>query len=242
MIADETPLAGAGHNNPPYVRDVVATLAAEQKEALERYETRRDQIIASARAKTVFDRISAGDAADIIRIAGDVFKKIDEDRRGRTDPYRRAADGAKAVADEFWQPVVDELIMLRDRLKAWTDAEDARILAQKREQEEAMKALRAKAAPAPEPASERSVQENHARPATLPARRRKIVGDLGSTLSTVERTNYRVADIKLVPDWILATPTVHDAIIQVVRSMAKHAGEIPGIERTTFTENQIRGG
>src|SRR3546814_7410381 len=35
-----------------------------------------------------------------------------------------------------------------------------------------------------------------------PARRRKIVGDLGATVSQVERKIYRVVDVRAVPDLI----------------------------------------
>lgn len=233
MIPDETPaLAPRDHNKPP---SPVEALSSEQTEALHIFTARRDEIVAAAQRKTVFDRISAGDAADIIRIASEVYKRIDQDRRDRTDPYRRAADAAKGIVDEFWQPVLDALDELRDRITAWTTQEDERIAAQKAEQEEEMRRMReaqAAAAPAavPPPAA----------PTFQPARARKIRGDLGATLSTVEKTDFRVVDVSKVPDWIMASPTVHAAIIAVAKSMAKHTAEIPGLERLTITDNQIR--
>lgn len=239
MIPDEEPsFAPRDHNRPP---SIVEATIAEQREALTVFEKRRDEIVAAATKKDVRDRISAGDAGDIIRIAGEVKKRIDQERMERSKPLRDAADAAKGEVDDFWTPVDDALTALRAKLKAWTDAEDARIEAQAREQEEAMRAMRqqtgiAQAAEG-EPEPTRSAPPP---PAFKPAARRKIRGDLGATVSTVEKPQYRVVDIKLIPDWILATPTVHEAIISVVKSMAKHTGDIPGIERTTVSDNQIR--
>lgn len=233
MIDDEKPpLPPRDHNRPP---SPVETISVDQREALQTFQQRKEEILASANAKQVFDRISAGDAGDIIRIAGEVKKRIDAERMDRSKPYRDAADAAKGIVDEFWSPVDDALTNLRRRLKEWTDAEDARIEAQRAEQEAEMARMRAASAPPPTPAS--------AAPAPAPfkpAAKRKIRGDLGATVSTVEKAQYRVVDVKQIPDWIMATPTVHEAIIQVVKSMAKHTGDIPGIERTTFTDNQIR--
>src|SRR3546814_14570688 len=66
-----------------------------------------------------------------------------------------------------------------------------------------------------------------------PARRRKIVGDLGATVSQVERKIYRVVDVRAVPDLILNSKTVHEAIVAVAKSMSKHMPSIAGIEITT---------
>src|SRR3546814_6192168 len=73
-----------------------------------------------------------------------------------------------------------------------------------------------------------------------PARRRKIVGDLGATVSQVERKIYRVVDVRAVPDLILNSKTVHEAIVAVAKSMSKHMPSIEGIEITTENDNQIR--
>src|SRR3546814_10871857 len=73
-----------------------------------------------------------------------------------------------------------------------------------------------------------------------PACRRKIVGDLGATVSQVERKIYRVVDVRAVPDLILNSKTVHEAIVAVAKSMSKHMPSIEGIEITTENDNQIR--
>jgi hypothetical protein len=245
LIPDEqsTP-PPAGHNRPP---SPVEALSSEQRDAVAVFQARRDEIVQSAMRKQVVDRATAGDAGDIIRIASEVKKRIDIDRVDRSKPYRDAADAAKGVVDEFWSPVDEALNDLRARLKAWTDAEDERIAAQQREQEEAMNRMRA-AAPATQqqpvsPAGGGTTPQPPAGRTSAPPRapaKRKIRGDLGATVSTVEKAEYRVTDVRAVPDWIMATPTVQDAIISVVKSIRRHAGDIPGIERITFSANQIR--
>ena len=61
-----------------------------------------------------------------------------------------------------------------------------------------------------------------------------------ATVSLVERKQYRVVDVRAVPDFILNSSTVHEAIAQVAKSLAKHMPEIPGIEVTSETDNQVR--
>src|SRR3546814_21150828 len=73
-----------------------------------------------------------------------------------------------------------------------------------------------------------------------PARRRKIVGALGATVSKVERKIYRVVDVRAVPDLILNSKTVHEAIVAVAQSMSKHMPSIEGIEITTEKANPNR--
>src|SRR3546814_17210329 len=75
-----------------------------------------------------------------------------------------------------------------------------------------------------------------------PARRRKIVGDLGATVSQVERKIYRVVDVRAVPDLILNSKTVHEALVPVAKSMSKHmpsteGNEISSEERGAGTES-----
>ena len=60
------------------------------------------------------------------------------------------------------------------------------------------------------------------------------------SVTQADKKVYRVSDISQVPDFIMNSPTVHDAIIAVVKSMAKHMPDIPGIETTTETDNKIR--
>lgn len=240
MLPDENPLPPSDHNRPP---SPVVALVAEQKDALVPFAKRRDELVASASRVQVFDRASAGDAADVIRIANEVFKKIDQDRLDRSNPYRQAADAAKGVVDEFWQAVADALDELRARLNAWTEAEDKRIADQQAEQEAAMNRMREEAAAtqlASASPARSDATTSGGQPVGQKPFRRRIRGDLGATLTTAEQKQYRVSDIKLVPDWIMATPTVHNAIIQVVKSMAKHAGEIPGIEQSTVSANKIQ--
>lgn len=223
-----------GGNNPP---GPVETLVAEQREAQAPKEDRLTEIVRHADAKEVVDRETAGQAGDLIKIALAFEKMVDEDRIALTRPYRDAADAAKAECDKFLEPLRGSVEDLRARLKAWSDEEDERIAQQQREQEEFFAAPK----PAPDEASgEPAPPPPPPPPAMRPAKRKPIVGDLGSRVSQVEKKSYRVSDISKVPDFILASPTVHEAVIAVVKSLAKHMPEIPGIETITETDNKIR--
>lgn len=242
------------HNLPP---DPVEVMRVAMPEALERFQKRRDEIIESANRKQVTDRFSAGDAGDIIGIADKVQKLIDAARRELTDPHHHARDLGKAIADEFWSSAEDALAQLRGRLQAWNDDEDKRIADQQAEQDAFMAKMQnsavvtaseqddgrkaegrehidysAPASPAAPPSA--SV------PGMRPAKRRKIVGDLGAVVSSADVTEYTITDIRLVPDFIMSSPTVHAAVKQVIKSMARHLGDIPGVEKTTSSAVRVK--
>lgn len=223
--------AGIGHNQPPSPIDV---LVAEQREALTPdLKDRLEYIVERADKKEVNDRVSAGDAGDIIKVAHDFMDVIEKARIERTRPYRDAADRAKAIADEFVEPLRAAVDRLRARLKAWDREEDKRIAAQAAEQE----AFFSKPNPTPDV---QSVTPSSSPPSLRPAKRRKIVGDLGARVTRAEVKTYRVVDVRKVPDMILNSPTVHEAIIQVVKSMAKHLPSIDGIEITTDLDTRVQ--
>lgn len=246
MIPDETPVRGIGDNLPP---SPLETLVDAQREAQTPFTERLEYFIMKADAKQVSDRETAGDAGDIIRLAGEFMKPIEADRIALTKPYRDAADAAKAVCDKFFEPLIDAMERLRERLDAWSKEEDKRIEEQRAEQ---ARFFGGGHTPAPgklgSPPTGGSVVEKPGTPSLYERmneelrqpRRRKIVGDLGAVVSQVDRKQYRVVDVLKVDPLILNSKTVHDAIIAVAKSMAKHMPEMTGIEVTTEAANQIR--
>jgi hypothetical protein len=229
MIPDEPKPRepGIGHNQP---KSPVDELVVAQREALTSEKRERlEYIIAKAEAKDVVDRETAGQAGDIIKVADEFTKLIDNDRIDRTRPYRDAADRAKGIADEFLEPLRAAIERLHARLDAWSDAEDERIKAQQAEQE----AFFAKPDLTP------SVQ-SPTPPPMMPAKRRKITGDLGARVTQVDVKQYRVVDIRAVPDFILNSETVKAAVVQVAKSLGKHMSEIDGIEIATGTANRVQ--
>lgn len=219
-------------NQPP---TPTSALVAEQREAMEPRKERLDYILERANAKQVTDRVTAGDAGDIIKIGREFLDIVEADRVARTKPYRDAADAAKAVADEFMDPLVDALAKLKARIDEWDAAEDARILAQQREQEQFF-ADAAKHESVPDTCPAPAPRQ----PELKPAKRSKIVGDLGARVHQVEEKTYRVVDVRAVPDMILNSETVKAAIIQVAKAMSKHMPKIDGIEITTGTTNRVQ--
>ena len=253
MIPDEDQPGPAprDHNLPP---DPVQVMRVAMPEALERFQKRRDEIVASASRKQVIDRFTAAEAGDIISIADKVQKRIDAARRELTDPHHQARDLGKSIADDFWSSAEDALTQLRERLQAWNDDEDKRITAQQAEQDAFMAKMQGGPqvaevnAPDPKPDGVRAHIDYGAPaapaptsvPGMRPAKRRKIVGDLGGVVTTADVTDYIITDIRLVPDYIMSSPTVQAAVKQVIKSMARHLGDIPGVEKTTTPTVRVK--
>lgn len=235
MIPDESPVPGLGHNRPGALVDA---LPADVDTALEKFAERKEQLIASASKIKVFDRISAGEAGDVLKIIREVYDLVDGEWQKLAKPYRDSLAAGRGKVQGFWDAVDTAKQALKQRLDAWTAEEDERIAAQQREQDEAMAKMRQARLPMhPMPHVAGEPQGTSA--AVLPPRRRKIRGDLGATVSAVDVIEFEVEDVHKVPDWIMDTPTVHNAIISVAKSMRKHATEIPGLKRVTTTKNRI---
>jgi hypothetical protein len=228
VIEEEGPLFGPDHNQPPALLEREPAIADLREWLTERLQP-GDKTFGQRKAE--FLRAAANAVVRSRETAGEVRKLIDAERMRRTNPYRAVADALKAEVDDFWFDVESAMVELRRLIDRWTDEEDERIAQQQREQDAEMERMRAASAPADPP------------PAPAPAaqpRRRSIRGDYGSKVTTAERKNYEIIDVRLLPDWVMTSPAVRDAILLVVRQTAKHMGDIPGIRVTTSTENQIR--
>lgn len=229
MIEPEVPEAGGGmgHNQPP---SPIEMLVNEQRDGQTPYEDRRDEIIGALGAKDVVDRISAGEAGDLLAIVKAFRDKMSGERVERTKPYREAADKAKAVHDEFVEPLIEAADDLLARLNRWNREEKRRRDEQQAEQAAILgDVAKGPAVTSPVPPKPR------AKAKTVVAR-----GDYGTKVVDTTTTAYKVTDVRAIPDHILNTTAVHDAIIQVVKSMAKHFPDVPGVEKTTVEGTGIR--
>lgn len=247
MIPDESPTSrpSSQHNLPP---DPIQTVEGQMEDVIAKYRTRIGEIAESARKKIVVDRDTAGQAGDILAIAANVLEKLDADRKEVTTPHYDASRRGKMLADEAWEPAEFELDLLRERLQDWNDAEDARIEEQRLEQQRQMQAMRAKAAPPPAPGPRADI--NYSAPTAAPepsrslelqpARRRKVRGDLGSVSGNVDKVEYEIIDIRALPDIILQSDTVKAAALAVVKSMARHMGDIPGVKKSTTGKLKVQ--
>lgn len=242
MTADTGPddgtaevISNIGHNQPPseHVRAL-----DDLEEALRGFVDRRDQFIAAAKRAVLRDRASIGDAGDIIHLANQVWERIDVMARQARAPFRATADRIKSRADAFWEPVWAAHRQLQDKIDVWMQDEADRIDAQRAEQE----AVLGNVAPATTSATVAPVTAPgpELKPAATPAPKpQPIRGDLGSRVSRRADTLIEVVDVYAVPDFILKSPAVTEAIIATVRSMAKAGTEIPGIRTAPISRTSI---
>jgi hypothetical protein len=216
---------------------------------------RKAEFLRSAKNAYVRDRASAGMVGDVLKLAARAREKLRDARFDRSQPYRDVADALGRKAEELWDEVDTAMDGLRVLLDTWTKAEDDRIAKQAEEQEAELAAKLAAAKPAVvdeippgetfatmvEDAQERgTLQAVGVTPAPAP-RRKKIRGDLGATVSAVDKHTYVITDVRALPDYILDAPGVREAIVSAIKSTRKVMG-VPktGVVVNTSTENQIR--
>jgi hypothetical protein len=246
--------AGIGHNQ----RDVRADTLAELRDLLEPFKIQRERYLKAAKAAVVRDRGTAGDAGDLIKLAGEIREKIQSKRMEVTRPLRDAADAAKGEADQFWQEVDDEMDRVLGLIDTFRTDEADKIKTQQREQDEMMARLAPKPAPviavegpAPHPSEGRDyldysqglTVDNVPLPVIAPpreAKTRAIRGTYGARVGGATEKTYTVEDLDKVPRWIMETETVKNAIAAVAKSFAKHHPNIPGIAVHTADVTRVR--
>lgn len=231
-MTDDTEIlvTNIGHNLPPSDHERAID---EQVELLAGYEKRRDEFILAAERAVIRDRATVGDAGDVIHLANRVWSDIDEATKKLRAPFRATADRLKARVDDFWQPLIDAHQALQAKIDAWMVDEDKRIAEQRAEQDAILGGAPAIPGTAP------SVAATAPRVEPKPAAARPIRGDLGSRVSRRADSVIEVVDVRAVPDFILQSPAVTEAIVSVVRAMAKAGTEIPGIRVTPGTKTSV---
>jgi plasmid maintenance system antidote protein VapI len=223
MIEDEAPMSGFGHNSQAKPVDILMEL----NDALEVFTQRRDYIAERANAKKVDDRVSVGEAADIIKVGGEVWDMVLQARLNLTTPLREQIHKAIGMSEDFWAPTRTALDALAARVEAFRQTERDLIARQKQEQEDAFAAMRAgSSAPAAKPAD------------LLPAKALPIRADLGARVVDATHFEYEITDLSEVPITVLDCPAVRAAILARVRQMEWHEG-IGGISRTAKTQTRI---
>jgi len=209
---------------------------------------RKDEFLRAAKNAVILDRASVGAAGDLIKLAARTWKRIDQERLSRSNLYRDVADALGRHAEEFWADVEEAMNGLHLQIGVWQDAEDARIEEQRREQEETLRAMRARtAAPVAETtADDAETPSDHApepvahAPELAPVAKTKPVrGDYGAVVSRGKAVSYKVTDVRALPDYILNAPGVHEAIVAAVRSTRKVMGVPAGVEETAAPTTRV---
>jgi len=254
MIPDEVPQTDdhgmIGHNSGSML-DAARGAQLEAfndtpREGGKTFAQRRDEFIRSAAAQKVRNRQTAADAGDTIKMAAEFRAEVNAERKRLSEPYREVHLSLASMETVFIDPLNEAMQGLHQQIDVWKTEDDARIENQRREQADMLAAMRKPAAdPAPAPATRGYIDYSAPAPATQSIERRqpkrsRIVGDLGAVISTREIAQYEIEDMSLIPDHIMNSPTVREAILTVVRQTAKHMGVPAGVRKITTTGNQVR--
>lgn len=239
--------APVGHNRRDYTSDV----RREMSETLDPFRQRRDEFIAAAGRAVVRSIDEAGRAADLIGMAAEVGDRVTAARKDVSDPHFEAHRTAIAEATAFWEPVTEAMGDVQGMVDAYTAQRDALIAQQKEEQAAAAQPV----APGPRanvdytaPVQPRSQPETAAPTARegvavpAPARTASIRGDYGYKVTKVAETVIEVVDWRAVPEHIMDSPVVKEAIRKVALGIvrATKVKNIPGLLISEAGKNSIR--
>lgn len=226
-------MSGLHHNRPPLTEAAVADVG----EALIEFGERKGEFLRAAGNVIVRDRASAGDAADVVKLANDVWKLIETKRLAITNPYRDAADAGAAAAHRFWADVHTAMQGVREKIEKWDGEERQRVADQRREQEDEERRLRSEQAAAlPSPPAMRDIREADVAPIATAA---PIVGDYGGRVARTPQKTFTVENVREIPIEILSSPKVTKAIVEVARDFSKHMPAISGIRIETAERTRV---
>jgi hypothetical protein len=231
-----------GHNRPDYI----AAVREQMSEALAQFTARRDEFIAKAPSYVVRDREDAKRVVDFIGMARDIEAMIHAARKTVSDPHHDARSLAINIANDFWAPVIEALEIPQGKLDAYTAKRKALMDEQQAEQDSFRQP--AHDASAPRAAVDYTAPSSPTEtPAGMPegarpARKQQIVGDYGYRLSEVTRDAIEVVDVLQVPESILNSDPVKEAIAKVALAIVKATKQktMPGCRITQKGSTSIR--
>lgn len=221
--------AGIGHNKPPLAEE----LAAEMAEVIAPLRERSEQLLASAAKIKIIDEEDIGKIGDTAKMIKALSDKVIEGKGAILDPVYDAQSRVIAAASNFVDPLDEarrSLAQLIDDFRA----EQKRLADEKKQKQLDFER---------ELARQKNVQISEAPPAPVtppPKRATPARGDYGGRVGQRKTITVSIEDFSLIPETILQSIKVKEAILSVARSMAQHQESIPGIKierdlKTNFT-------
>lgn len=227
-------------NQPPLEERVLL----EFEEELEPLKTRIAELIDNAAKcpETIEDEKTAGKAGDLLKLARQVEKDIDEAREKHNRPLINARNSLKARADGAIAGLLGAASDIRHRLTAYVQREEQRKAEERRKAEEAQRIAEEAAKAA---LKEKGIDTPPDQPIFQPPpiQRGPVArGDYGSSVSsrTVWKHERQVPNAKL-PKQILENAQVTEAIDKVIAAMVRSGTrEIKGVRIFETTEATVR--
>lgn len=230
-------------NNPPPEE----TAGMEISTRLAELDARKAEILGALERVQVSDNHTAGSAADFVSICQHLLRAADAIRREIKTPYDRAVktvDGRTAAyVEEVERAVAKVEQMIRD-----FRAEQRRLAANALEEQRAEEArLREAAQKGQLLGADGEVVYDHGQtfPTAAPVSEAEISlpvarGEFGTKVSDQKLKDYRITDVRALPDEILKAPAVERAMIAAIKQLARLRADIPGVEITPIASDKIR--
>lgn len=183
----------------------------------------------------------AGKAGDLVKLARNVEKAIDDAREKHNRPLIDARTALKSKADGAFAPLANAIASVRARLNAFMQEEARKAEEQRRANEEAARAAAAEAAKA---AAESDAPAPQIEVAPVEVARPVARGDLGAKVGTVTVWHHEIESVRQLPDRLLKHPKVIDALNIVIaaeiRGMGERKSDIKGVRIWSSQEARVR--
>jgi hypothetical protein len=231
------------HDNQPPLEERVLLQFEEELEPLK---ARIQELLESAARcpETIDDEKTAGKASDLIKLARQVEKDVDEAREKHNRPLINARNSLKSRADGAIAQLLKAGGDIRGRLNAFVQREEASRAEERRKEEEARRIAEeaARAALEKEGITTELTEPIFGTTPIVPQRGPVARGDYGSSVSGRQVWKHeRQVPIAKLPKNVLENAKVIEAVDQVLASMVRQgAREIKGVRIFATTEATVR--
>lgn len=220
--------AGMGHNRPPLDEQLVADL----REVTAPLEQRRQEILDRIPKIVIRNENDIGQTGDMAKLIRALTDEVENKKSEILGPIYQARDRVTSAVEQFNGPLDDARKNLSQLVDDFREDQRLKVEEKKRKQREVVQARARAQNIAVEP-----------EPEVVPAPVKRAApsrGDYGGRVGQRENTQVEIEDFSKLPEYILHSKQVKEAVLKVARSFASNLEEIPGIKitralKTNFT-------
>lgn len=212
--------AGIGHNRPPLDEE----LAAEMADVIAPYRERAEALLADSERAQIRDSEDIGKIGDLAKMIKAIIEVVDEQKGKILSPVYDAQGRVLAVSGNFTTPLEDARAALGQKVDDFRADQKRKAEEKQKKQREFERELARQ--------KNVNISDEPSAPVATPQRATPARGDYGGRVGQRSKVDVEIEDLQKIPDYIMQSRPVQEAILKVAKSMANSLDEIPGIKIT----------